>query len=99
VRPTSVSMEINSRHNLASFMFGKRIGTIIVNIHKSPMGLVLWVMWVIGFVTGLISLFGALSPSWAVMAGLMCLPNMIVNCYSPTILELIFLLTGSFEAW
>ena len=95
LRPIMEPVEIDTKKNIASFLLGEKWGAMMrpSTIQALIMLLVAWC----GIIVGLLTLFKVLLSYWAIIGGLMMLPNVIFNCYLQLILPLLSKLLNRFD--
>jgi hypothetical protein len=101
LRPATGPMEINTRENLATVIFGQKYGEIVVDklIYRNPVFAVsMLILWIIGSVIGTLSLFNVLPPIYAIIGGIFLLPT-ITNGYLLLIIHISKILVRRFETW
>ena len=95
LRPIMEPVEIDTKKNIAAFLLGEKWGAMM-----RPSTMTAYMQLVFGWcgsIVGLLTLFKVLPSYWAIIGGLMMLPNLIFNCYLQLILPLLSKLLNRFD--
>ena len=72
-------------------------------LYKGIRGVVIsasmFIIWCIGHVVGLITLFGVLPPDFGILGGLLTLPSVLINGYSLLIIDVLKMLLIRFDTY
>ena len=98
-------VKVDTRRNIATVLLGQEMGEALLDfcIYKGIRGVVISVsmaiLWFIGHIVGLITLFGVLPPDFGILGGLLALPGLVINCYSLLIIDVLKMLLIRFDTY
>jgi hypothetical protein len=102
LRPSMNLVEINTKKNVASVIFGESLGAAILDklvYQNRSISVFMLILWMVGCLLGILSMFAVVPPYLSSVASFIMIPNIVINCLLRLNTDITRRIFRHFETW